>query len=366
MKYIFGIVRWLVGLLFIFSGLIKANDPLGLSYKMQEFFEAWHWSFFDNFSLYMAFGMNILEILAGLAIIIGWQSKFFSRLLLILIIFFTFLTSYVLFSGKIKTCGCFGDCIPLTPIQTFTKDVILLVLIIFLTLTYKYIKPIFASTSSLFILIIVVGLICIMHWYVLRHLPFVDCLPYKVGNNLIEDMKTPPNAVPDTYSYTFEYEKNGKKFHFSEDNLPDDLDSTYEFIGRKATLVKKGNGLTAAITDFTLQTPTGTDTTQAILQTPGKYILFFAKDFDNIDRWKSMFETISDEAKRKQIPLFLVTAQMHAAEKFFPTVPLLQCDATVMKTAARVNPTYIIMQGPVVLQKISFADAFKVMAFLKK
>ena len=96
MKVLVTICRWLVGLLFIFSGLIKANDPHGLSYKMREFFEAWHTEFFNQLSLSSSIGMNILEVVAGVAIIIGWRSKFFSWVLLILITFFTFLTSYVL------------------------------------------------------------------------------------------------------------------------------------------------------------------------------------------------------------------------------------------------------------------------------
>src|SRR3569623_1979423 len=118
MKKKYLVIRWIVGLLFIFSGLIKANDPLGLSYKMQEFFEAWGLpNSFNDFTLVMSLVMNAFEILAGVAVIIGWRMKLFSWLLLLLIIFFTFLTGYALFSGKIKTCGSFGDCLPLTPLQ---------------------------------------------------------------------------------------------------------------------------------------------------------------------------------------------------------------------------------------------------------
>ncbi|RTL56777.1 MAG: DoxX family membrane protein [Sphingobacteriales bacterium] len=366
MKYLVIIVRWLVGLLFIFSGLVKANDPLGLSYKMQEFFEAWHWNFFDSFSLYMAFGMNLLEVLAGVAIIIGWKARFFSRLLLILIVFFTFLTSYVLFSGKIKACGCFGDCIPLTPIQTFTKDVLLLILIIFLVFTTKYVKPFFSSGAAFVTLIGVVLILAITQWYVLRHLPFVDCLPYKIGNNLLDEMKTPENAVPDVYTYTFQYQKDGKMIEFAEDSIPDDLDSSYVFVDRSAKLIKKGNGLTAAIADFALQTADGSDTTQALLQTKGRYILLFARDFSNVKKWEEVFQKIYQDAGSMHIPVFIVTADLAEGKRLFPNVNILQCDATVIKTAARVNPTYIIMQGPTVKNKISFADAQNVLAFLKQ
>jgi len=127
MKLILNIARFIVGVLFIFSGLIKANDPLGLSYKMQEFFEVWGWGFLDNYTLTLSVFMIAFEIIAGVAVLVGWQMKLFSWLLLLLIIFFTFLTGYALFSGKIRECGCFGDCIPLTADQSFMKDLVLLV-----------------------------------------------------------------------------------------------------------------------------------------------------------------------------------------------------------------------------------------------
>lgn len=141
MKTTLWIIRWIVGLLFIFSGLIKVNDPMGLSYKMQEFFEVLNLHFLNNYALAFSLGMNVFEVLAGVAVIIGWRMKLFSWLLLLLIVFFTFLTGFALFSGKIKTCGCFGDCIPLTAAQSFGKDLILFLLIFILVIAHKKITP---------------------------------------------------------------------------------------------------------------------------------------------------------------------------------------------------------------------------------
>ncbi len=140
MKIVVNISRVLVGVLFIFSGLVKAIDPLGLAYKMQEFFEVWAAGGFvpgvmdwlHVHALWFSLLMIALEVVLGIALLLGWRIKTVSYLLLLLMLFFTFLTSYVLFSGKIKACGCFGDCIPLTPIQTFTKDIILSVLVLFI------------------------------------------------------------------------------------------------------------------------------------------------------------------------------------------------------------------------------------------
>ena len=125
MKILVNLVRIIVGLLFIFSGLVKAIDPLGLSYKMQEFFELWGMTQFNEHTLWLSVVMIAFEIIAGVALLLGWQMKLFSWLLLLLILFFTFLTGYAYLSGKFKNCGCFGDCIPITPLTSFVKDIVL-------------------------------------------------------------------------------------------------------------------------------------------------------------------------------------------------------------------------------------------------
>lgn len=136
MKTFVNIASIIVGVLFIFSGLVKANDPLGLSYKMQEFFEVWEMHNLNQYTLAISITMIAFEIIAGVAVLLWWRMKLFGWLLLALIVFFTFLTGYALFSGKIRECGCFGDCIPLQAHHSFIKDIILLALIV-LILPYR-------------------------------------------------------------------------------------------------------------------------------------------------------------------------------------------------------------------------------------
>ena len=140
MKYFLILLRILVGVLFIFSGLIKANDPLGLSYKMTEFFEVLHMTAFIPMALIFSICMIAFEIIAGVAVILGYAYELFSFLLLLLIALFTFLTAYALFTGNIKECGCFGDCIPLTPKTSFIKDILLLIAILILLFYQKKVK----------------------------------------------------------------------------------------------------------------------------------------------------------------------------------------------------------------------------------
>lgn len=362
MKTLLLIIRWVVGLLFIFSGLIKANDPSGLSYKMQEFFEVWGWEALNNYTLVFALVMNVFEVLAGVAVIIGWRMKLFSWLLLLLIIFFTFLTGYALFSGKIKTCGCFGDCLPLTAAQSFGKDIALLVLILILFAAKKQIHSSLKPVPAVALLLVVVIATSAGQGYVLKHLPVVDCLPYKKGNDLQEQMKTPAGAIPDTYSIMFTYRKNGRNIAFDQSHFPADFDSTYEYVDRKDKLVKKGNGLQAKILDFSLQTLSGTDTTADIFAQANPYILLMAKDMDHTDKWAAGFEKVVQLAQEKKIPVIIVTADADNAVNLFKNTTIIKCDATVLKTAARVTPTYFIMKKAVVIGKESYADLDKIIA----
>jgi uncharacterized membrane protein YphA (DoxX/SURF4 family) len=370
MKIAISIVRIIVGVLFIFSGLVKANDPLGLSYKMQEFFEVWGLSFLDNYTLAFALILNSFEIIAGVAVLLGWRMKFFSWLLLVLIIFFTFLTGYALFSGKIKTCGCFGDCIPLTAKQSFMKDVFLLLLIIVIFLKRDVIKPVYDNAGAIVVIAFTVVCCIVSQWYVLNHLPVVDCLAYKKGNNILEKMKTPEGAVPDSFAIKFKYRKNGKDVVFDSDHFPDDFnDSTYKFVDRVQELIRPGTA-TAPISDFILYSESGADTTLPILQQPGYYVMLFTKDANQAKAdWNKNAAMVANACYQKQLPFFVVTATTDAAKQQLSNVQnvnYLKCDATVIKTAARVNPTYFVMKGATIVAKYADDNYGKVIRRLDK
>jgi uncharacterized membrane protein YphA (DoxX/SURF4 family) len=360
--------RIIVGVLFIFSGLIKVNDPLGLSYKMLEFFEVWGWHFLDDYALAFALLMNVFEVVAGIAVLVGWQMRLFSWLLLLLIIFFTFLTGYALFSGRIKTCGCFGDCIPLTAAQSFMKDLILLVLILFILFQHKKIKPLFSTKIAIAILIIGASLSSVAQAYVLQYLPVVDCLPYKVGNNILKQMQIPEGATADSMVLTFKYKYKGAMVEFDAANFPEDFnDSTYEFVDRFDKLVRKGNAV-KPIPDFSLTTPTGLDSTLQVLNT-NRYLMLMVKDFSDYNEWKLDFKEVLTTCKQKQIPVIIATAATTEALTYFNTIAglsVLTCDVTAIKTAARVNPTYFVMQQANIEAKYSYHDINKLKKVLEK
>ncbi|MEP7277258.1 MAG: BT_3928 family protein [Bacteroidota bacterium] len=373
MKQLINIARLIVGILFIFSGLVKANDPLGLSYKMQEFFEVWGLTFLNDFSLSLSVLMIAFEIIAGVAVLLGWRMKLFSWLLLLLIIFFTFLTGYAVLSGKIRTCGCFGDCIPLTAEQSFTKDLVLTALIVFIFIFRDNITPVFAAKTSARILVLTVLFSFALQGYVFKHLPIVDCLPYKIGGNIQTQMKVPPGALPDSTVITFVYTKQGRQLEFTSDKFPDDFDdSMYHFVKRYDKLIREGNAQ-PAIKDFMLTGPGGTDSTQAILEQKGPVLFLFVKDNMNADyeeKENLQLRLITAYAKSKHIPLYLVTNSRQAGSQFTAatkdTAIVLVCDAVAIKTAARANPTLYLLENGTIINKWAYADFKKADAYIRK
>ena len=369
MKQLLTTSRIVVGILFIFSGLIKANDPLGLSYKMQEFFEVWGWHSFNDYTLAFAVLMIAFEIIAGVAVLVGWKMQIFSWLLLLLIIFFTFLTGYALFSGKIKECGCFGDCIPLQANQSFMKDLVLLALISFIFVFRHRIEPVVNIRNSLVILFFSAIFSFSLQWYVLQHLPVVDCLPYKVGNNIPEKMKIPAGAIPDSTVITFVYEVKGKQVEFTADKFPDDFnDSMYKFVKRYDKVVRKGNA-ESSIKDFSLQSVYGTDTTQALLNEDSYQLYLFLKNDYQRGRWIDVLTVVMSQADKKNFAGFLVTnIQIDELRTDPPPVFLqltpLRCDATAIKTAARTNPTLYLVKKGTIIQKWGYADFDQAVRFL--
>lgn len=373
MKTLLTIVRIIVGVLFIFSGLIKANDPLGLSYKMQEFFEVWGMHWLNDFTLTFSILMIAFEIVAGVAVLVGWQMRLFSWLLLLLILFFTFLTGYAVFSGKIRECGCFGNCIPLTADQSFAKDLILLVLITPICIYRNKIKPALSIRNSILILFFSTVFTVAFMWHVLVHLPVIDCLPYKEGNNIPEQMKTPPGAIPDSTVISFVYTKAGKEVEFTAESFPEDFnDSLYTFVKRYDKVVRKGNAQ-PAIMDFSLTTIYGNDTTQALLNEDREQIYLFLKDGLKAGNWTDELSAVVSAAQSKNVDRYIVTnlpfdVLLQQPKEIWTGFTPLQCDGVAIKTAARTNPMLMLVKKGTIINKWSYFDletAFEKISQLK-
>lgn len=359
------IVRILVGLLFIFSGLVKANDPLGLSYKMQEYFEIWKVMELNTISLILSIVLNAFEIIAGFALLLGWHFRFFSWLILLLILAFTFLTGYTYITGYPKNCGCFGDCLPITSKTSFLKDVVLTFLIAFLFWHRDKIKPLFSRKTGTITMSLVILFSFGFQWYTLTYLPVVDCLPFKKGNNIYEKMQMPANAIPDSTVITFVYKKDGNDIEFTADKFPDDFNTdTYQFVKRYDKLIRKGKNNEPPIKGFVLSGESNIDSTQIVLAHPYT-ILLFCEDFSRpVHKWKDEFEKMYALARTKNIPCYLITGRMDQASKAllgtrFADIPVFKCDFTAIRTAARSNPSVYLLQAGNVSGKWSFKEIDK-------
>jgi len=398
MKITINIIRVFVGVLFIFSGLVKANDPFGTAYKMEEYFEVWNtdlatssfflkdalmnlFHFLNDHTLFLSITMNAFEIIAGAALLFGWRMKLFSWLLLLLMIFFTILTGYTYKTGDPKNCGCFGDCIKITPEYSFYKDLLLSALILIILFARKHIKPLFAPRLNTALMLLVTIFSFGLQWYALRYLPPVDCLPFKTGNSISEKMKIPANAVPDSIVMTFVYDKQGQKVEFTADKFPADFnDSLYKFINRFDKVARKGKNNEPPIKGFSLTSTnsvdssgntTINDSTEVILSEPDVLLLFNTDLPGTNPSWKDELLAVYEEAIKKGIPFYFITSNRDLAIKIysqmgFQNITVLNCDFTAIRTAARSNPTLYYMKQGTVAGKWSYANFDEALETLKK
>src|SRR5665213_1448380 len=279
--------RIIVGLLFIFSGVIKANDPLGFSYKLEEYFDVFHITFFSQFTLAIAIILCALEMILGFALLIGVRAISVAWGLLLLIIFFAFLTFYSAYFKVVQTCGCFGDAIPLTPWQSFSKDLVLLLLIVVLFVNRKNIRPLYSAKTGDMLLTIATVLALGFGLYTYNFLPIIDFLPYKVGANLPGEMKTPPGAQPDEIEITYHL-KNKKtgatKVMTNTDYLKSNIwkDNNWEVAGNPESRLVKA-GFTPNIRDLNIQDAQKNDYTKELLSNPYYTLFIVAYDLSKTD-----------------------------------------------------------------------------------
>jgi uncharacterized membrane protein YphA (DoxX/SURF4 family) len=361
MKYFLWFLRILVGVTFIFSGIVKANDPMGLVYKMNEFFDVLHMSFMIPWSFVFSVTMIAFEITCGVAVLIGAAFNVFAPLLLLLNVFFTFLTAYALYSGKVKECGCFGACIKISPQATFNKDVVLTILSVILFIYRKRVSGLFNRHANTAIVILAVFFSAGVQWWALQHLPFNDCMPYQPGANIWQKMQPGPDYHPAEITSVFIYEKNGQKKEFTADNYPWQ-DTTWKFVDRQDKLVKEATG-EPEIHDFVLTDTDKNDQTKAILTAPGYTIFWFVRNIDethldNLDRVKAL----AAKARELHVPFYILcSADMESGMAFMKKIgmngyPIFTLDGTASKTAMRTDPGLMLLKDGLVQQKWSYRD----------
>lgn len=359
MKIFVGITRIFVGILFIISGFIKLNDPLGFSYKLQEYFSApvLNIEFLIPFALVLAIILVIFELVLGIMLIIGYLPRFTLWSLLVMIIFFTFLTFYSAYFDKVKDCGCFGDALPLTPWQSFYKDLVLLVLILVLFFNKRYIQPLLAPASHRWIIFLSFMLCFTFAYYVLMHLPLIDFRAYKIGNNIPEKLQLPENARKADYEYKWTFKQNGKDVVIRNSGAYPQVEG--EFIGVETKLIREGDK--PVINDLVIEND-GEDITLEVF-TREKLLLIVAYNLRNTETDGFVaIKKISDEAIKKGYDVVGLTASgeeqtRQLIEKFGLNFDFYRADETSLKTIVRANPGILTLNKGTVTQKLHWFDA---------
>ena len=339
-------VRWFVGLLFIFSGLVKLNDPMGTAIKMEEYFDVFANDISSIFHYLVPFALSvglfviILEVILGVAVLINYQMKLTSWILVLLIVLFTFLTFYSAAFNKVTDCGCFGDVIPLTPWMSFSKDIILLILTVFLLIRRKNYQPIFTKKTGNNIMWVVFVLNLAIAYYAIEHLPPIDFRPYNVGT----DIKTSMQPTED-FRYNYIMEKDGERFDF--EIYP--ADTSFKFI----EMVLLNPDAEPKITDYNVWNEDGDFTEETF--NGAKLMVLFS------DVNKSRFKKISDINKlvdelKSDVESWVITSNDEATYENFRheyqiALPYYYADGTVIKAMIRANPGLILMKDGIVLGK---------------
>lgn len=357
------IARVAVGLLFIFSGLIKANDPLGFGYKLQEYFEVFHMLFLNELATAIAIFLCALEIILGAALLLGIRGKQTAWGLLLLIVFFTFLTFYSAYFDVVRSCGCFGDAIPLTPWQSFTKDLILLVLILVIFVNRNKLHPLIKSNKLQNWSLVAVTIASFgFGWFTYSYLPVMDFLPYKIGANIPQEMKLPPGAAQDVYeiTYTLKNSKSGEtKILSDKAYLSTEIwkDTNWKITGEpQSKLIKKGYDV--KIKDLKISDSQGTDYTAEIIENPFYNLIIVAYNLNNANKTAigDMNAIAINAAENYNIRTVLLTANSALdAQNFTKTNKLVMetfyVDAVPLKTMVRANPGLILLKNGVVMGK---------------
>lgn len=355
MKVIRSVSRILVGLVFIFSGMVKAIDPLGSAYKFHDYFQAFSIGFPDTLCLPLAILLCTAEFIAGFSVLTGLKQKTGIIVVMILMVIFTPLTFILALTNPVSDCGCFGDAIHLSNWQTFGKNIILFALSVTLFSGIKQVKPLLRTSVEWIVVSSVIVVFILFAIFNLIFLPVLDFLPYKTGVKIAEQMVIPEGVPADEYQTTFIYEKDGEKKEFTLNNYPAS-DTTWKFIDQKSVLIKKG--FQPPIHDFSITSITGEDLTQKVLTNPGFTVLMISKKLSGAgsSHLSDGFE-LGNFCIKNGIDFYILTASgTDEAKGYNNGLNFCSADETTLKTMIRANPGYILLRNGTVIEKWSWAN----------
>ncbi|MDD4819320.1 MAG: hypothetical protein PHD21_00560 [Flavobacteriales bacterium] len=347
-KIFTSIVRTVLGLVFVFSALVKLNDPMGLSFKIEDYLatDVLNMPFFSSFSVTLSIAMIALELILGICLLLGRFKIFTLWALFFVNMGFMSLTLYSAITGKVTDCGCFGDAVHLGPWTSFFKNVVIFVLIVLLIAWQRFIRPIAGFRTSMSIVAIAFAFAYGTAYYVLRHEPFVDFRPYKIGVNIPQASSIPDGAPVDKYKNVWSYRVGGEVKKYSDEDEPWNIAGA-EFVSRTSRLVKKG--YTPAITNFSMYDAQGEDMTDYVMSMP-KVFIILCYDFSSVK--EDIWQKVKTFTKNAVAPVVILS---NASEEKFNAlginVPVYNADAVTIKTVMRSNPGILELENGTIVLK---------------
>lgn len=349
------ILRIIVGIVFIFSGFVKAVDPFGSAYKFTDYFEAFGLDFLAPVALVLACILPALEFALGFALILNLLKKFTTWVLMGFVIYFTGLTFIIAVTNPISDCGCFGDALKISNWATFFKNVVLLFMSVFLVWhNDENLNQTFKPNKQRILWGIFLLFSLAISLYSIYYMPVLDFRPYKLGTNIYNQMTPPEGAQQDVYETTFFYEKDGIVKEFNEKNYPWE-DSTWHFVDSKTELIKKG--YEPPIKSFNILNNQGEDIGLDIILSKELQFFVVARDLNHINnKTGQKIKTLFEKGKEKNISVFMLSSSTPQSNNRFiylinSKIPVYQADDILLKSMIRANPGLFVLKDGTIIGK---------------
>ena len=350
------VARTVVGLTFILSGFVKAIDPLGTQYKIQDYLAAIppSLSLPDMLTLLMSVSLSMVEFTLGAFMLTAISRRLTARLTLLFMVVMTAVTVWIYIADPVKDCGCFGDALTLTNLETLLKNIVLLALAALVAWRPTHIGRLMSRSNQMLLgQMLMVTPVALSFWC-LYDLPLIDFRPYHIGADIKAGMETPEGAEQPVCDTTFIMEKDGERREFTLDNYPD---STWTFVDSKTVTVKEG--YVPPIHDFSITAADGEDITDMVLGREGYTFLLISPDLDKADDQNfGDIDQIYEFCQDNSIPFYCLTASTEKSQQHWQNItgaeyPFCMTDATTLKTMIRSNPGLMLLEKGVVRGKWS-------------
>ncbi len=351
------ICRTILAVVFLFSGFVKAVDPMGTQYKIEDYLQAFGMLSIQHsiIPLLLSIGIAMLEFIIGAFFLLGIRRVTASLLSLVLMIFYTPLTLYIAMKNPVSDCGCFGDALILTNWETFLKNVILLICAILVwrykRLIYRFVSEKFDWLVSLYSCLFALALCS----YCLYYLPVLDFRPYKIGTDIPEAMSVPPGKHLSELQTVFLMKKGGTEKEFTVDNYPD---STWTYVDRRTVVVKKG--YEPSISDFSMiDIDTGNDISQQVLSDSNYTFLLVSPRIEEADDSHiDLINALYEYCHANGYHFYALTSSPDDEiedwrDKTGAEYPFCQVDNIILKTIIRSNPGLLLLKHGTILNKWS-------------